>query len=98
LQRAGVKQVVGLSTQSSGYQQEAAERLHLPYLLVSDEKLAFTHTLNLPTFDFEGETLIKRLTLIVDYAAITHVLYPVFPPDKSAADTLAWIKQHPVAG
>jgi peroxiredoxin len=98
LQRAGVKQVFGLSTQSSSYQQEAAQRLHLPYLLVSDEKLAFAHALNLPTFIFEGETLIKRLTLIVDDGVITHVLYPVFPPDKSAADTLEWIKQHPVAG
>jgi peroxiredoxin len=97
LQRAGVKQLFGLSTQSSSYQQEAAQRLHLPYSLVSDEKLALTHTLDLPTFDFEGETLIKRLTLIVDDGVITHVLYPVFPPDKSAADTLTWINQHPVA-
>ena len=96
LQRAGVKQLFGLSTQSSGYQQEAAERLQLPYLLVSDEKLALANALNLPTFDFEGETLIKRLTLIVDDGVITQVLYPVFPPDKSAADTLAWIDQHPV--
>ena len=92
---AGVKQVFGVSTQSSDYQREALERLHLPYLLASDEKLAFTHALNLPTFEFEGETLIKRLTLIVDDGVITHVLYPVFPPDKSAADTLDWIKQHP---
>ena len=97
LQRAGVKQLFGLSTQSSSYQQEAAQRLDLPYLLVSDEKLALTHALNLPTFDFEGETLIKRLTLIVDDGVITHILYPVFPPDKSAADTLGWINQHPVA-
>jgi peroxiredoxin len=95
LLEAGVKQVFGVSTQSSGYQREALERLHLPYLLASDEKLAFTHALNLPTFEFEGETLIKRLTLIVDDGVITHVLYPVFPPDKSAADTLDWIKQHP---
>jgi peroxiredoxin len=94
LQQAGVKQVFGVSAQSSGYQREARERLHLPYLLVSDEKLAFTHALNLPTFEFEEETLIKRLTLIVDDGVITHVLYPVFPPDKSAADTLDWIKQH----
>jgi len=28
---------------------------------------------------------------------ITHVLYPVFPPDQSAAQTLAWINHHPVA-
>ena len=96
LQRVGVKQLFGLSTQSSPYQQEAAERLHLPYLLVSDKNLALTHGLNLPTFDFEGETLIKRLTLIVDDGVITHVLYPVFPPDKSAAQTLEWINQHPI--
>jgi len=63
--------------------------------LVSDQKLAFTHVLNLPAFEFEGEILIKRLTLIVDDGVITHVLYPVFPPDKSAADTLDWTKQHP---
>jgi peroxiredoxin len=98
LQRAGVKQVFGVSTQGSAYQQEAAERLHLPYALVSDETLALVHALKLPTFDFEGETLIKRLTLIVDDGVITHVLYPVFPPDQSAAQTLAWINQHPVAG
>ena len=55
LLEAGVKQVFGVSTQSSDYQREALERLHLPYLLVSDEKLAFTHALNLPTFEFEGE-------------------------------------------
>jgi len=95
LQRAGAKHVFGLSTQTSSYQQEAAERLHLPYLLVSDETLGLTHALNLPTFDFDSETLIKRLTLIVDDGVITHVFYPVFPPDKSAADTLAWVNQHP---
>jgi peroxiredoxin len=98
LQRAGVKQLFGLSTQSSAYQQEAAARLQLPYLLVSDENLDLTRALNLPTFDFEGENLIKRLTLIVDDGAITHVLYPVFPPDKSAAQTLVWINQHPIKG
>jgi peroxiredoxin len=98
LQRAGAKQVFGVSTQHSSYQQEAAERLDLPYPLVSDEKLALTQALNLPTFDFEGETLIKRLTLIVDGGVITHVLYPVFPPDQSSAETLAWISQHPIAG
>ena len=95
LLQAGVKQVFGVSTQSSSYQQEAGERLHLPYLLVSDEKMALAHALNLPTFEFDGETLIKRLTLIVDDGTITHVLYPVFPPDKSAADTLHWVREHP---
>ena len=97
LLQAGVDHVFGVSTQSSSYQREARERLHLPYLLVSDEKLALAHALNLPTFEFASETLIKRLTLIVDDGIITHVLYPVFPPDKSAADTLQWIKEHPAS-
>jgi peroxiredoxin len=97
LLQVGVDQVFGVSTQSSSYQLEARERLHLPYLLVSDEKLALAHALNLPTFEFDGETLIKRLTLIVDAGIITHVLYPIFPPDKSAADTLQWIKEHPAS-
>lgn len=98
LQRAGVKQVFGVSTQGFAYQQEAADRLQLPYALASDEALALVHALKLPTFDFEGETLIKRLTMIADDGVITHVLYPVFPPDQSAVQTLAWTNQHPVAG
>jgi peroxiredoxin len=95
LLQAGANQIFGVSTQTSSYQEEARERLHLPYLLVSDQKLALARALNLPTFEFEGETLIKRLTLIVDNGVITHVLYPVFPADKSAAETLQWIKEHP---
>jgi peroxiredoxin (alkyl hydroperoxide reductase subunit C) len=93
-----VKQVFGVSTQGFAYQQEAADRLQLPYALASDEALALVHALKLPTFDFEGETLIKRLTMIADDGVITHVLYPVFPPDQSAVQTLAWTNQHPVAG
>jgi peroxiredoxin (alkyl hydroperoxide reductase subunit C) len=32
---------------------------------------------------------------VIDDGKITHVLYPVFPPDKSAADTLAWLRANP---
>ena len=95
LLEAGARQIFGVSTQSSVYQSQAAERLHLPYPLVSDQELEFSRALQLPTFDFHGETLIKRLTLIVDDGLITHVFYPVFPPDKSAAVTLEWLKQNP---
>jgi peroxiredoxin (alkyl hydroperoxide reductase subunit C) len=42
-----------------------------------------------------GLTLIKRLTLIIDDARITHVFYPVFPPDQNAAQVLAWLKDNP---
>lgn len=96
LQQAGATQVFGLSTQATPYQQEAANRLHLPFALLSDAELAFTHALHLPTFEVAGMTLIKRLTLIVTNGKIVKVFYPVFPPDQNAADVLAWLSAHSV--
>ena len=95
LRAAGVAALYGLSTQDTAYQREVAERLHLPFALLSDAKLALTKALRLPTFDVDGMTLLKRLTLVVDEGAIRHVFYPVFPPDKSAAETLAWLTGKP---
>jgi peroxiredoxin len=95
LERLGVAQLFGLSTQDSTYQREVAERLHLPFPLLSDEDLAFTHALNLPTFSVGGMTLIKRMAWVIDDGMITHVFYPVFPPDKSAETVLAWLKAPP---
>ena len=92
---AGAAQVFGLSTQDNVYQTEMASRLHLPFPVLSDEKLELTRALRLPVMEVAGLTLIKRLTLIVDDARITHVFYPVFPPDQNAADVLAWLKQNP---
>ena len=91
LQRAGAAQVFGLSTQESDYQREAAGRLHLPFELLSDGKLAFARALKLPTFEVEGMKLIKRITLIAREAEIVKVFYPVFPPDRNAGDVLAWL-------
>jgi peroxiredoxin len=96
LKAAGAKHVFGLSTQSNVYQTEMASRLHLPFPVLSDEKLVLTRALNLPTMAVAGLTLIKRLALIVDNARITHVFYPVFPPDRNAGDVLAWLKENPV--
>jgi peroxiredoxin len=95
LKAAGARQVFGLSTQSNEYQAEMAARLHLPFPVLSDEQLALTHALDLPTMEVAGLTLIKRLALIVDDARITHVFYPVFPPDRNAGDVLAWLKDNP---
>ena len=92
LKRLGVKQLYGLSTQTTEYQREAAERLHLPFAILSDEQLAFTRALNLPTFSVDGMTLIRRMAWVIDEGVITHVFYPVFPPDKSAEDVVAWIQ------
>lgn len=91
---AGAARVFGLSTQDTGYQRAAAERLHLPFALLSDEKLALTRALRLPTMQAAGLTLIERLALIIDDARITKVFYPVFPPDRNAGDVLAWLQEH----
>jgi peroxiredoxin len=86
--------VYGVSTQSTAYQQEMARRLHLPYPVLSDEKLELTHALRLPTFTFAGETVIKRLSLIIDRGRIAHVIYPVFPSDADAPQVVAWLAAH----
>jgi peroxiredoxin len=85
--------VFGLSTQSTGYQQEAVGRLQLPFELLSDERLAFAAALGLPTFEVDGTTLLKRLTLIIEGGRIEKVFYPVFPPGKNAEEVLAWLRQ-----
>jgi peroxiredoxin len=85
--------VFGLSTQDTKYQQEAAERLYLPFELLSDEGLAFAKTLGLPTFEADGMILLKRLTLIIEDGRIGKVFYPVFPPGKNAEEVLAWLRQ-----
>jgi peroxiredoxin len=96
LTSAGAGYLYGLSTQDTDYQREAADRLKLPYPLLSDGDLKFTRALSLPTFEFNSMTLIKRLTLIVDDGRIAHVFYPVFPPDKSAEQTLKWLQANPL--
>jgi peroxiredoxin len=96
LKAAGASHVFGLSTQDNAYQTEMASRLHLPFPVLSDEKLLLTRALKLPTMQVAGLTLIKRLALIVDDGRIAHVFYPVFPPDRNAGDVLEWLKQNPV--
>jgi peroxiredoxin len=92
LEKLGAR-VFGLSTQDTAYQREAAERLSLPFRLLSDEKLEFAKILDLPTFETEGMTLIKRLTLVVEDGKILKVFYPVFPPGRNAEDVLSWLSE-----
>jgi peroxiredoxin len=87
--------VFGLSTQPSDYQREAVERLHLPFPMLSDASLEFTAAMGLPTFDAAGQTLLKRLTLLVESAVVVHVWYPVFPPDSHASDVVDHLAAHP---
>ena len=96
LKAAGAKHVFGLSTQSNEYQTEMAGRLHLPFPVLSDEQLELSDALSLPTMDVADLTMIKRLAMIIDDGKITHVFYPVFPPDRNAGDVLEWLKSNPV--
>jgi peroxiredoxin len=89
---AGAGRVYGLSSQSSDYQAEAVDRLHLPFAMLSDERLALADALGLPTFSVDGMTLYRRLTMIVTDGVIEHVFYPVFPPDQHAREVLDWLR------
>ena len=92
LTEAGADAVFGLSTQDTDYQREAAERLALPFPLLSDESLELATALRLPTFEADGMVLIRRLALVLDDGRVTKVFYPVFPPERNAADVLDWLR------
>jgi len=87
-----VKHIFGLSTQDTSYQEEAAQRLHLPYQLLSDEHLVFADALKMPTFEWEGKKVLKRVTLAVVDGKIVRVWYPVFPSSESANEVVKWLK------
>ena len=83
--------VYGVSTQTTEYQQEAVQRLELPFALLSDERLELCSSLRLPAFEVVGIRLLKRVTLIVRHGQIVHCFYPIFPPDSDATNVLAWL-------
>jgi peroxiredoxin len=87
--------VFGLSSQSTVYQKEVADRLRLPFPMVSDTGFRLAATLGLPTFEAGGARLYKRLTLVIRDGVIEHVFYPVFPPDQHAQQVLRWLQDHP---
>jgi peroxiredoxin len=83
--------VVGISAQRPDEQREFAEREHIPFPLLSDSSLRLRNVLRLPTFEFERKTLYRRLTFVTEGGKIAKVFYPVFPPDRNAADVVAWL-------
>ena len=85
--------VFGLSTQDAEYQLELAQRLHLPFPVLSDAELALTNALRLPTFTVAGLVLIARLAWIQIDGVIAEVAYPVFPPDSNAADMIERVRR-----
>jgi peroxiredoxin len=95
LKSQGVEQVVALSTDRAEYQQHLVRRLHLPYRMLSDPTRSLGKALDLPTFEANGMTLYKRLTMVVRGGTIEHVFYPIFPPNTHASEVLDWLRANP---
>ena len=85
--------VFGLSTQNTDYQKEMAERLHLPFLVLSDADFVFCQAMRLPTFEVNGMRLLKRVTMIADKGTIMRVHYPVFPSNSDAAWVISQLSE-----
>lgn len=85
--------IFGLSVQAPNIQKEFVERMHVPFEILSDEKHELMKAIQLPTFDFEGERLIKRMAFFMSESKIQKIFYPIFPPDKNASEVLTWIKE-----
>ena len=50
------------------------------------------HAVDLSTVEVAGMILVRWLTSIVGDGVATHLLYPVFLPDRSAGDVLEWFR------
>ncbi|KAJ5939714.1 hypothetical protein N7466_002848 [Penicillium verhagenii] len=98
LKRLGVNNLFGLSTQPTNEQAEVHERLHLAYPLLSDSHLEFVRSLSLPVFDWNGMTLVKRITLAIRDGKVIHHWYPIFPSHKNVDFVLDWLRENPIAG
>jgi len=89
--------VAGVSSQSLAEQQEFAARTKMTFPIISDEQFVLAATLSMPTFEFDGTRFYKRLALIAEDGVVAKVFYPVFPPDRNAADVLEWLTRHRAA-
>ena len=86
--------VAGVSAQSLEDQIEFAERNHMPFPVIADPTLALRAALGLPTFEIAGHTLYKRLAFVAERGRIVKVFYPVFPPDRNAANVVDWLRRN----
>jgi peroxiredoxin len=81
----------GLSRQARDWQREMAERLRLPFPILSDAEGRFGAALALPSFATGGEIYLKRLTLILSSGNIETVFFPVPDPASHAREVLDWL-------
>ena len=85
--------MVGISAQTTAEQAEFAEREQIPFPLLGDAGLTLAAGLGLPTFEASGMTLYRRLTFVAEGGRVVKAFYPVFPPDRDAAEVLAWLER-----
>lgn len=86
--------VFGASAQTTEYQREFVRRIGMPFEFLSDDEGALAAALRLPSFEYGGKRLLKRLALVLNEGKIIRVFYPVFPPNDNARAVLAWIQDH----
>ena len=85
--------VWGVSAQPIEEQRDFVARMGIPFPLLNDGELRLARPpLRLPTFTVAGMTLYRRVTIIARRQVITHVVYPVFPPDENAAEVVTYLE------
>lgn len=70
------------------------ERLHPPFPMPADPGPSPARAKGLPTFTAGGQSLSKRLTVIVRDRGVERAFHPVFPPDRRAAEVPDWLRHH----
>jgi peroxiredoxin len=83
--------VAGLSAQTLDDQLEFAGRNGIGYPVIADPELRLRDALGFPTFLAGDRELYKRLAFVAEDGRICKVFYPVFPPDRNAADVVDWL-------
>lgn len=85
-------QIFGFSSQDTDYQKEFVQRNHIPFEILSDAQFEFIDYMNLPTFEYEGLRLVKRMAWVIQEGVVQKVFYPIFPPNENASAVLSWLK------
>jgi DNA-binding HxlR family transcriptional regulator/peroxiredoxin len=84
----------GVSTQRPDQLRAFIDHANLQFPLLSDQDLALTAALRLPTFRASGVDRLKRLTLIIDPAStIRAVQFPVVDPAGSVGEALIQLRE-----
>jgi peroxiredoxin len=72
---------------------ELVQALALPTFLVDLKFPEVEFEGKVSRFPLQGRTLVKRLTFVAHRGRIERVFYPIFPPDRNAAEVLAYLRR-----